>query len=403
MPAKRHQDERERKVIKAPDVARRFAVSVTTVHRWLEEGAFEKHGIYPFRTLSGEPRFYEDEILDAIALQRRSGKSLRDKMLEMVEVPKPKIVVIANNKGGVGKTTVCVNLAHAITEITDERILVIDLDPQANTSQHFGYGNMGDLRPFRYSIANVWKFVHGSEGSKHELIGRFLDEIVLPTINDRIRLAPMDHRGLQVEHAGMLALLQIANLEIRNLTLLEMSNKMVYLFAVLPHAVNDYLKRESFDWVFIDTPPTLGALTLSAMSCADGYLTPVEPEIFSSVGAALFDDLVGELMEYFEREVPCLGFVINEMKQKSKLRQEVREAIEERFGDLVFKTVIRTDAKISEAVGQGKPVGLYEPRSRGAEDFRALAREFLLRVGGKDGDRDYSFLAENAAATIDEE
>jgi len=95
--------------------------------------------------------------------------------------------------------------------------------------------------------------------------------------------------------------------------------------------------------------------------------------------------------------------VKNEMKQKSKLRQEVREAIEERFGDLVFKTVIRTDAKISEAVGQRKPVGLYEPRSRGAEDFRALAREFLLRIGGKDGDRDYSFLAENAAATIDEE
>lgn len=363
----------KREVLKAADVAKMFAVSVRTVLRWLEEGVFESHGIRPFRTLGGEARWYADEVREAIERQRWAGsESLRERMLKLGRVPRAKVICISNQKGGVGKTSISVNLAHALTELTGARVLVLDLDPQGNCTQHFGYGSPPPLRSFEYSMADLWI-------SSRDPKPLGLKDIILPTINERISVGPMDHRGIQVEHASQVTLLEIGNQE-TTMDIRTLSSLVTRFYSLLPEALNAFLQEEPFDWIFIDTPPTLGSLTVASIASSDGYLVPVEPEIFSSVGAQLFEELVDELAGMLGRNVNCLGYIINQRTQRSNLREEVRRYLRELHGDKVFQAEIGPDTNIGEASGRGMPLALFNPRSRAVGYFADLASEFVERM-----------------------
>jgi chromosome partitioning protein len=254
-----------------------------------------------------------------------------------------RVLAVANQKGGVGKTTTTINLAASLA-LAAQRVLLVDVDPQGNLTS--GVGQKGK----NAAGGTIYNALTSPEPT--------IDArpFLLSTGVDRMQLIPADRSltGAEIELVGL------PRREERLRTLLASV-------------------RDEFDYIFIDCPPSLGLLTLNALVAADAVLIPLHCEYFALEGLA---DLVGTLRRVRAALNPTLdiaGVLLTMFDERTNLGQQVATDVRGFFKDKVFRTVIPRNVRLGEAPSHGMPVILYDVKSRGAEAYLALAREVLER------------------------
>jgi chromosome partitioning protein len=252
-----------------------------------------------------------------------------------------KIVAIANQKGGVGKTTTAVNLGAALAE-TGHRILIIDLDPQANATSSFGLQAVEQTSLYEPLLG-----------------GASIIERIFPTEREGLFIVPadLDLAGAEVEIA-------------------RMPNHLTRLAETLrPLHVDG-----TFDFVLLDCPPSLGILMTNALAAADELLTPIQCEYFALEGLVKIVRLIEQVRDSgANRRLELGGIVMTMYDGRTNLSEQVVAEVRQHFGERVYQTVIPRSVRLSEAPSFGKSILEYAPTGAAAEAYRALAREFIQR------------------------
>lgn len=245
-----------------------------------------------------------------------------------------KIISVVNQKGGTGKTTTLLNLSSALAD-SGKRILLIDFDPQANASSGLGVRN---------AAKNVYDL----------LVGRASFFESLTKVKENLFLIP--------------AAEQLAG---ANIELVAEENREFKLAKILEHLPQDY------DFVFIDTPPSLGLLTINSLTAAHQALIPVQAEYYALEGLGQLISTIGLVKENLNPNLEIMGSIITMYDDKVRLSHDVLEELYKNFPFMVFRTVIPRNVKLAEAPSFGKSIFEYAPKSSGARAYQRLAKEFL--------------------------
>ncbi len=257
-----------------------------------------------------------------------------------------KILAITNQKGGVGKTTTDINLAASLAA-SGRKVLLVDVDPQANMTS--GLGLRGQQAP----RGTIYQILTASDGATL----KNLDDFILQTSVHDLSVVPADRHltGAEIE-------------------MVSLPGRESQLRRFLTP------QRERFDHIFIDCPPSLGLLTLNALVAAEAVMIPLHCEYFALEGLA---DLMTTLRRVRASMNPSLdvdGVLLTMYDERTNLGAQVAGEVREFFKEKVFRTVIPRNVRLAEAPSHGMPVTVYDPKSRGAEAYMSLAREFLART-----------------------
>ena len=250
-----------------------------------------------------------------------------------------KVIALANQKGGVGKTTTTINLAASLA-VLDQKVLIIDADPQANATSGFGF----DVKNIQSSIYEC--IVDEVETRK----------VILRTDISNLYIIPshIDLVGAEIE-------------------MLNMPNRE----KVLKRAIEPV--KEEFDFIFIDCSPSLGLITVNALTAADSVIIPVQCEYFALEGLGKLLNTIKIIQNRLNPALAIEGFLLTMYDSRLNLSNQVYEEVKRHFQEMVFDTIIQRNVKLSEAPSYGKPVVLYDASSKGAINHMNLAREILQR------------------------
>ena len=254
-----------------------------------------------------------------------------------------KIITIVNQKGGVGKTTTAINLAASLA-LAEKNILVIDTDPQGNLTSGLGI-------PRDQLNVSLYDVYAGRCEIKEALKNSIMEHLaVLPSTIDLL--------GVEVELVAREGRERI------------LSNSVLSL-------------RDDFRYIFIDCPPSLGLLTLNALVAADSVIIPVQCEYYALEGLGLLTETLRRVQTSFNPGLEIEGILLTMFDSRNNLSEEVAREVRKHFGDKVYKTVIPRNVTLGEAPSFGKPIILYDIRSKGAQSYLSLAKEILHENGSR--------------------
>jgi chromosome partitioning protein len=255
-----------------------------------------------------------------------------------------KVIAVANQKGGVGKTTTSINVAACLAAL-GKKVLVIDLDPQANATSGLGLEKADGISAYRPLLG---------EGA--------LEEKILPTAFDRLEIIPSE-----VDMCG--AEIEIARSE----------NHLQRLSGQL----KPILEKRRFDYIMIDCPPSLGILTLNAFAASDFLLIPLQCEYYALEGISMSQRVLGQVRDNgINPRLQLLGVVMTMFDGRTNLSAQVSSDVREHFGEIVFETVIPRATRLAEAPSFGKPIIHYDKYNPGAAAYEVLTGEILGRLMG---------------------
>ncbi|HLQ83306.1 MAG TPA: AAA family ATPase [Pseudogracilibacillus sp.] len=248
-----------------------------------------------------------------------------------------KIIAVANQKGGVGKTTSTVNLGASLATL-GKKVLLIDIDPQGNATSGVGV-NKGDLNQCVYNI----------------LVEDYnVDQVCVTTDIANLDVIP--------------ATIQLAGAEVELVSATSREGKLKAALADV---------RESYDFVLIDCPPSLGLLTINALTAADSVLIPVQCEYYALEGLSQLLNTIRLVQKHLNTELMIEGVLLTMLDARTNLGLQVTEEVKKYFQEKVYKSIVPRNVRLGEAPSHGKPITSYDPKSKGAEVYLELAKEVI--------------------------